>query len=440
MTPDSICKIVCQYNRFPVPKEDMDRLLEIAENCRQVKDYVYQRYGSIRNLSKLYPGYTVQNEMTRNGLRENLGLPSVYFYLAVFDALRDLKSQWTRTKSAVSQKIHHHQEFSEEEKHYLRYILKVSNAFEAVLNCKKICLKPELQRQYELLAKAVDRKRLDQYLRRQVRRVHRRINAGIADGFSLSERAYRYGDRGIYITMKEKRKRIFIPLTDNNQYTRQIYIKLYPEEKKIELKVPVSVRTRRHSDYKKQVGTAMGIYTMLVTDQGHSYGEKLGDYQIELADWIREQTIRYHPQNEAESGRKKYTAQKQCKTEQLHSYINMELNRFLRTEKPEVIYFPKLPKPQKHSGDKEINHSVNLWQRGYIRKRLQQKCQEQSVELIEVFGKNISKECSRCGAFGKKREKTFVCETCGYKTEAQRNTAQNAKKRGMDHKNSHLDE
>ena len=79
----------------------MQKLLEIAEDYKKVKNYVYNRYGGIGSLSKIYPGYTVQNEMTKSGLRAELGMPSVYFYLAMFDALGDIKSQWTRTKSKL---------------------------------------------------------------------------------------------------------------------------------------------------------------------------------------------------------------------------------------------------------------------------------------------------------------------------------------------------
>ena len=76
--------------------------------------------------------------------------------------------------------------------------------------------------------------------------------------------------------MKEKRKRIFLPLTDNNQYTRQIYLKLYPEKGNVEIKVPVDVKVRKHKDYTRKVGLAAGMYVMFTTDEGHVYGEKLG--------------------------------------------------------------------------------------------------------------------------------------------------------------------
>ncbi len=430
MPQNTICKTVHQYNKTRIPSEDMARLCEIAEDCRRVKNYVYRLYGGIGGLSKIYPGYTVQNEMTASGLRQELGLPSVYFYLAVFDALADIKSQWTRTKSQVLGRINQNQGLTPEEKHFLRFLLKVNNALDAVLSRSSVQLRQDLQKQYDQLASGVEVKKLENYMRRQVRALHVRQNSQKADGFSLSERAYRYEDHGIYITIKEKRRRIFIPLTDNNHYDRQIYLKLFPQEGNIEIKVPVQVAVKRHRDYKASVGLALGLTAMFVTDEGHIYGEKLGEYQREQSEWLRTQTARRHADREAKPGRKKYSAKKRRMEERLHSYINMELNRFLKTEKPEVIYIPKLPRPGRHGGNKAVNHLVTLWQRGYIRKRLEQKCGQQSVRIVEVFGKGISIECSGCGGEGIRENGMFRCPGCGYEADEKKNTARNVKKRG----------
>ena len=166
MLPDTICKTIHQYNKEPLSNEDMRKLLEIAKDYSIVKDYVYFRFGGIGSLSKLYPGYTVQNEMTQSGLRAKLGLPSVYFYLAVFDALGDIKSQWTRTKTKISTLVSENENFLAEERHYLRFLLRVSNAFEAVLNNQTIALPKEIQKQYDMLSEAVDTDKLHRYLRR----------------------------------------------------------------------------------------------------------------------------------------------------------------------------------------------------------------------------------------------------------------------------------
>lgn len=431
MSSDKICKTVHQYSKGTIPKADMQKLLEIAEDYKKVKNYVYSRYGGIVSLSKIYPGYTVQNEMTKSGLRAELAMPSVYFYLAVFDALGDIKCQWTRTKSRLLKLIRVNQNLTEEEKHYLCFLLKVNNAFEAVLNKKPVSLPREIQAKSDELLTRVDAEKLHRYLCRQVRKYHVKEHTDKATGFSIAERAYRYADSGIYISTKEKRKRIFVPLTDRNQYRSQLYIKLYPEESRLEIKVPVNVAVHKFADYSEQVGAAFGIYTMLTTDQGRRYGEELGRYQTEYAEWMRAQTGKYNRNKADNPGRKKYNAKKRRLQGQMYSYINQELNRFFRIEKPGTVYIVKLPRPQPGGANKKINNTVTLWQRGYIRKRLTQKSQERSVEIVEVIGKDISNECSNCGAMGSRKEGKFLCSACGYCEDEKTNTARNVKKRGQ---------
>lgn len=427
---DRVCKTIHQYNREPIKEADMEKLQEIAEDYRKVKNYVYSRYGGIASLSKIYPGYTVQNEMTGSGYRETLGMPAVYFYLAIFDAVGDIKSQWTRTKTKISKLINQNEGFTEEDKHYLRFLLKVSNAFEEVLNQKPVELPNTVQKQYIKVSSKVDAEKLNKYLCRQVRKHHVKLHTDRADGFAIAERAYRYADHGIYISIKEKRKRVFVLLTDNNQYKCQLRMKLYPQERRIEIKIPVNVSIHNHKEYRNEVGVAVGLYTMMTTDEGHRYGEELGKFQLEYSEWIRAQTNSYRRNKTDNPGRKKYYAKKRRMEERLHCYINQELNRLLREEKPKTIFIVKLPKPQAGGHNKKINYVVGQWQRGYIRKRLTQKCKEQSVEIVEVLGKDISNECSECGAIGMKAEGRFHCPACGYEMVEKVNTARNVKKRG----------
>lgn len=437
MLPDTICKTVRQHSVGRIPEEDMKKLQEIASDYSKVKNYVYARYSGIGSLGKLYPGYTVQNEMTSCGLRGQLGMPSVYFYLAVFDALGDIKCQWTRTKTKLLELIAANRSLTEEEKHYLRFLLKVNNAFEAVLNQKPMELPKGIQKQHDELWQQVDGAKLQRYLCRQVRKYHLsrgKPHTDAADGFSISERAYRYGNHGIYISAKEKRRRVFVPLTDNNQYASQLYISLFPDEGRIEIKVPINVSVRQHADYDNYVGAALGMYTMLTTDTGHAYGAKLGKYQMEYAAWVREQASSYSRNREDNPGRKKYQAKKKRYEERLHSYINQELNRFLREERPKTVYIARPPKPQGGGKNKKINQSVSMWQRGYIRSRLNQKCREQTVVLAEVLGKGIGTECSCCGVSGEKKNGVFSCAACGYSAEEKTNTARNVLKRGTEGK------
>lgn len=53
MTAEKVCKAVHQYSREPISKEDMDRLQEITDDYKKVKEYVYQMYSGQRSFSKV---------------------------------------------------------------------------------------------------------------------------------------------------------------------------------------------------------------------------------------------------------------------------------------------------------------------------------------------------------------------------------------------------
>lgn len=439
------CRIVRQYNREPLSDADMGKLQEIARDYRKVKNYVYTRYGGIGSLSKLYPGYTVQNEMTASGLRAELAMPSVYFYRAVFDALCDIKSQWARTKTKLSKLIAQNENLDAREKHYLRFVLKSNNAFEAVLNQKPVRLPQEMQAKYEELAAQADTEKLHRYLCRQVRKYHvRTLHTDKADGFYITERAYRYGEdharrengfrekgHGIYIATKENRKRVFVPLTDENAYAKQLYIRLLPESKDIEIHIPIEIKIRVHQDYTNEIGLSAGIFHMFTTNDGNVYGARFGALHQELADYMSEAAGTYRREKENNAGRKKYLARKAKLDAKIESYVNHEINRMIETEKPKIIYLPKLPANSLAGHDRKINYSVGVWRKGLIRERLRQKCLEHSVEIVEVFGKGISAECSNCGETGRYSKDLFRCEMCGYEADKKANAAKNALKRGQ---------
>lgn len=441
MASDKICKTVHQYNKKPISSADMKKLQEIAKDYSKVKNYVYQRYGGIGSLTKIYSGYTVQNEMTAGGLRSELGLPSVYFNLAVFDALGDIKARWSLIKTEIGKTVRKNSQFGPEDIHYLNFVLRVSICFNAIVQEKEVIFPEksradlEMKARYGELAGNVDQNRLDAYLRRAVRKQAAKLHTENENIFTIAERAYRYGDHGIYISTKENRKRVFVELTDNNSYLRQLKIKLYPEEGNLEILIPIDIKVKKHADYQEEVGVAMGINTMLTTDSGHTYGEKYGEYHRELSDYVRSHTGSYAKNRKNNPGLKKYTARKRKLDAKLDSYINHELNRFIRQERPKLIYVPKLPGYHTGGNSGKVNNFMALWKRGYIRDRMLQKCMENSVEMIEVFGRDISNECSQCGAVAgrtdqrmRKEKGFFICGRCGFQIEEKINTARNAKK------------
>ncbi|MCM1184773.1 MAG: zinc ribbon domain-containing protein [Roseburia sp.] len=439
MAQNKICKTIHQYNKEPIAEEDMRRLEAVAEDYRRVKNYVYQRYGGIKSLPKLYPGYTIQNEMTQCGLRAELGLPSVYFYLAVFEALGDIKTQWTRVKGDVLAAVSANERFTDRDRHYLRFVLKVSGCFDNILNGKAPVIPEEMKDSYHSItektdADTVDCENLNRYLCRQVRKRLRGLQADKAGGFAIAERAYRYGMNGklhgIFISTKENRRRVFVPLTDGNAYKKQLYIKLKPEENGIELAVPIEVRTKTHRDYTNEVGLSVGIEHMFTTDTGTVYGKRFGELHTELAEYMSAANRAYRREKDNNAGRKKYSARKARLDAGLETYVNQEINRMIAQERPRVLYVPRLPQSSAIGYNRKINYSVTVWRKGFVRERLTQKCRENSIVLVEVAAKAISTECSRCGASGKLHGELFTCESCGYEADKKRNAAENALRRG----------
>ena len=427
---ETIIKTVHQYSKGLIAASDMEKLEEIARDYCYVKNQVYQRYGGIYGLPKIYPGYTVQNEMTRSGLRKRLGLPAAYFYCAIFDALGDVKSQWSYARGRVEKNILNHPKLSSEERHYLRFIMKQSQCFEAVMCRKAPQIEGNWQEKYESLRAEVDGHKMEQYLRRQMRKHLQKIHTDTLDGFSVTVKGYRYGEHGIYLSTKQKRNRVFIPLTDGNQYERQLHISINPDEGKVRIDVPIEIRTRSRENYCNEIGLAVGMREMFVTDKGNVYGGKYGVYQTALTEYVREGQACYRRNRHNNPGRKKYYTGKKRLEAALHSYVNAEINRMLKIEKPRIIYIPKLPPVPVAGVNRRINYSVGMWQRGYVRSRLAQKCRECTIELVEVFGKDISKVCSRCGGTGGKDEEDFICRSCGLVLSKKQNAAQNARNRG----------
>lgn len=438
---DTIYRTVHQYSAMQIPPEEMKKLLDIAEDYRRVKNYVYQRYGGIGSFSKLYPGYAVQNEMTKCGLRPQLGLPTVFFYCAIFDALGDIKSQWSHLKRRVEKKIAGNPSMTPEDRHYLRFVMKQSRCFEAVLAHAEPVLEGNWKETWDEVRNGVEEHKLRNYLCRQVRKELRRLHTDMADGFAVTSRGYRYGEgtgskgrqcHGIYISTKESRQRVFIPLTDSCRYGRQLWIRLYPEEGKVKINIPMETKIKPQRECTNEVGIAVGMETMFVTDKGNAYGSRYGEYQYALTEYVRKGILNYHKNARNNPGRKKYNAGKRKLEATLHTYVNAEIKRMLETESPRVIYVPKLPPVPKAGYSKKINNSVSMWQRGYVRQRLAQKCAERSIRVVEVFGKDISNECSGCGTLGKKTKDVFICEACGLEIAERENTARNVLKRGRE--------
>lgn len=160
--------------------------------------------------------------------------------------------------------------------------------------------------------------------------------------------------------------------------------------KNIILKVPIQIAVKRNRDYTHKVGLAVGMDYMFVSDKGNNYGENYAEYQYRLNNYIAAAQKRYSKNKKDNPGRNKYFAGKRKLEAALHTYINSEINKMLQTEKPETLYIPKLPQNSGKGVNKQINHSITMWQRGFLCIGYAKTCRTRKV----MYQERSSKVCS----------------------------------------------
>ena len=435
-TDATITKTVWQYSE-PLPEETMTFLKSIAVDYCKVKNYVYGKYSGIKNLNNLTPVYSILDEMRRCGLREQLNLPVVYYELAIADAVTNIKSNWGNVKNRIGECITANENLSDDDRLYLRTVLKLNSVYTAILN----------HQEYEMPRNAdgldIDIKRLNNLLCRLTRRYLTQPKSDSTDSFRISPNGYSYRDGEMRIVCRIPRKRISIPLRDNRMFDRQIQVQI--RQNHVVLAVPIEAKVKAHHDYTNTVYIYIGSHDMFTLSNEHIYGaalEELTDPETErLARKNRERRKIYtaYAQSAEDGdtkkaqnietnnfGKLKYDRQKEKEREKTKTYINSEINRMIELEKPARIVITRpVTKNKTKIYSRSTNRKMTRRFKGYIRERLVYKCKVHSIELVEISSKHTGQKCSVCGEEGKRQGKEFVCESCGLNTTIALNSAKN---------------
>lgn len=435
-----ITKIVWQHTEA-LPEETIEFLKGIAADYAKVKTSVYERYSGIKSLGRLASIYDIMTEMRHCGLREQLGMPSVYYELAVRDGVTDIKSTWGMLKNKIRTLVTANENLSGNDRMYLRTVLKLDKVYAAILNHEAYPM-PE-----KAVGADIDVDRLNNLLRRLTRKHLGKPVTGKADSFCVSPGGYSYKDNALHLVSRIPRRRIILPLKDNKTSARQLRICVKADCAMIA--IPVEVKQRHHQDYLNTVYIHLGYQNMCTLSSGAIYGEKLGELSSEKSEHLMEKNRergkvqeRYRKsltsgaRKKAEDikinnlGIQKYNRQKKQAQSRIETYVNTELNRLLETEKPERIVITKpLTINKTKLKYKSSNRKVSQGPQGYVRKRLAQKCQTNGIELVEINSKGTGIICSECGSDGKRLADGFVCENCGFRGTIALNGARNIEKK-----------
>lgn len=437
---DTLTKTVRQYSE-KLPGEVMEMLREIASDYGKVKQYVYQRYSGIRSMDKLTPVYTILNEMRYCGLRKQLDLPIVYYELAIADAVTDIKVNWSILKNRLNEWITQNMALSDNEKMYLRTVLKINSVYAAILN------RWEYETPRNTIEISVDEKRLNNMLRRMTRNYLCKPQVKKADSFKISPAGYSYRGNMFRIVCRIPRKRLEIPLKDNRRFHRQLLVRV--RENDVELAVPIETDIRNHPDYVNVVFVHIGNIDMMTLSNGHIYGEALNslvDPETERLNRKNSERNRIIAIKEIHRnrgdyggakrievnnlGREKYERQKKRVLSKTHTFINTEINRMLDEEKPgQIIITRPVTKNKTSFKGKKTNRKMARTFQGYIRKRLKYKCRINGIEVTEINSKGTGRICSSCGTEGIRESGKFLCDSCGIRLSIALNSAKNMEKK-----------
>ena len=435
-TETTITKTIWQYSE-PLPEETMAFLKGIAIDCCKVKNYVYGKYSGVKNLNNLTPVYGILNEMRHCGLREQLNLPAVYYELAIADAVTNIKSRWGIVKNKIGECVTANENLTDNDRLYIRTVLKMNGVYTAILN----------HQEYEMPRNAqgldIDMKRLNNLICRLTRRYLTQPQTDCIDSFRISPNGYSYKNGVMRIVCRIPRKRISIPLRDNRMFDRQI--QLHIRQNDVALAVPVETKVREHQDYINTIYVYIGSKDMFTLSNEHIYGEALDELTNpeteRLAEKNKERRKMYTAYAQSVNngdtqkaanieannlGKHKYDRQKEKEKVRTTAFINSEINRMIKCEKPAKIVITKsVTKNKTKIYAKAANRKMARNFNGYIKERLAYKCKVHSIDLVEISSKHTGTICSVCGEEGTRQGKDFICENCGSKTTIALNSAKN---------------
>ena len=362
----------------------------------------------------------------KNKFFEQWKLPARYWKLALSEAISNIKSQWSNTKRKVKEQCKINNNLLNEDKHYINYILKFDNYYWKVLTNKSFDIPKTFQ------DRNLNYKYLHSLIKRYTRRYKGQISySKIGRTFSIDEGLYSYKEGYIRITCTKKRTRLSIKLTDNNKYNKNLIVKITGN--KIEIHKPLKIQVKKNNNQQNIIGLDKGYRYLFAVSSGNFYGDKLNGFlnkETERLNKVNQNRNRfwalynrYLEQNnikkaniikENNLGKVKYNYNKEKYDQILKSYINYSLNQLIKIERPTEIVMEQLDFVNWYDRyPKNVRRKLSRWIKGYIRERLEYKCDYNNIKYTYINPAYTSKICNACGSFGKRDLDVFICPKCG---------------------------
>ena len=266
----------------------------------------------------------------------------------------NIKSQWSNIKRRIREQIKVNDNLSNEDKHYINYILKFDNYYYKVLT-NQIFNIPKMFQDKQLNYK---------YLNNLIKRYTRKYKGNIPYSkkgatFSIDTELYSYKNGHINITCIKKGKRLPVRLTDSNIRNSTLTVKII--DNKAEIHCPLKIKPKENNNQENVIGIDKGYKYLFAVSSGKFYGENLNSYlskETERLNKVNKNRNRFwalcnqyleegnikktNRVKENNLGRVKYNHNKAKHDQTVKSYINYSLNQLIKEEKPTEIVMEQL--------------------------------------------------------------------------------------------------
>lgn len=432
-----------------------DEILLIGKVQRNIKNYVWSRYGGISSLLK-QSGWTIRDELVQKNLLSNK-ITKTLSKVAVEQSASTIKANWTTTKKKVKKAIAQNENLTKDDKHYLYLCLKHTPTLYNILNYKKV----DYQTDY-LKDLKIDVHRLNNLLRRYVRRYKTKSHTNKTN-IVLTSSLYKFdlNNKNFAFTGKKKHSRIEISLIGNipklkgtlelvkNQKTNQYY-----------LHVPLDriITKKNMTDESEILGLDVGITDLITLSNGSVYGANSAELFYILSDnlvnknrsrlFSYKQKLEKRISTEQDQSKKSILEQKLKNLEannlvskkriakiskyksRIASHINCELNKMVKDENVKEIVREDLNwSSKKKNVSRKQQNRFSTWSKGVLLERLSVKLAEKGIKETIVNPAYTSQVCCKCNHLGIRKGKEFKCSNCNLSIDADFNASINIKKR-----------
>ena len=431
-------------------------LEELFKNYQSDSNYIYSRFSGIKSLNILdfRTIRQILKEEKDSGKLINIKLQGHYFQRCLNSAIGNIKISWNITIKKVRKKIQN-KNLTDIEKHFSMIILKNQNILYQVLvknsSYKKLIYLKEFNKYMKLYSNCKIRYK---YIKSIISRYVRKYKPTISrkkhpDSLKVDNTLYSFNSNKFKIKSLLKGKRINFLRSSNQIYNSEATLKINKKQQ-IEIYFFKKVKNKISKNH-NTIGIDKGYTDLFHSSTGTNNKYGMG-FRSKIINKINKDSLKQANRNYYWS--LYYKSMKNndiCKANNILKYnlgyikrnnfiykfkeykkslINNAINIMLQKEKPGTIIVEDLSwvsKSKKYI-NKKLRNELSRWDKGYIRERLEFKCYEKGINIIEVNPAYTSQICHKCNKIGNRNGEVFSCDECG-NYDANYNAAINIKNR-----------